>query len=330
MIRLADPLMLLLLLLLPLLGGWLYYRRHHRARMRYSSLALVKGGNLSARAQLLGVPKLLLLLACALIILALARPQSAWRQHKRFTEGIDIMLVLDVSDSMRAVDFLPNRLEKSKEVVKKFISERTEDQIGVVIFGRETFTLCPLTQDYNALTAFVDRINFDLVNGEGTAIGMGLSNAVNKLRTSKARSKVVILLTDGDNNAGQIDPLSAADIAKQFNVRVYTIGVGSDHGFVPMGGIGGIAQLMLPGGLARLDTKQLEQIASETGGKFFMANNSKSLEEIYSQIDKMERTKVQASETHYFDELGHYLMIPALLLVLLAFILENSWLRTFP
>jgi Ca-activated chloride channel homolog len=237
--------------------------------------------------------------------------------------------VIDVSDSMRAIDFSPNRLEKAKEVVKQFVGNRSDDQIGLTIFGVDTFTLCPLTQDYNALTEFIDKIDFDLANGDGTAIGMGLANAVNKLRQSKAKSKVAILLTDGENNSGRIDPLSAAEIAKQMKVRVYTIGVGSESGrvLVPNPGPFGGRYIEIP---AKLNVEQLTQMAEMTGGKFFRAKDDQGLEEIYRQIDKMERTKIEVSETHYYDDLAHYLMIPALGLLLLAFLLEHSWLRTFP
>ena len=330
MLRLANPWLLLLLALLPLIGWWLWHRRRRiRPRMKYSSLALLRAATPTLRARLLGVPLVLVFAAGALIILGLARPQSAWREHRRFAEGIDIMLVIDVSDSMRALDFTPNRLEKAKEVVKQFVRGRSEDQIGLVIFARDTFTLCPLTQDYNALESFVDNIKFGIVNGDATAIGMGLANGVNKLRVSKAQSKVIILLTDGENNAGRIDPLSAAEIAKQFAVRVYTIGVGSVRGQVriPNPGAFGPRTVTI---LSALDVKQLTQIAEMTGGRFFHATDDRSLEKIYQDIDKLERTKVEVSETHYFDELAQYLMLPALFLLLLAFALENTWLRTFP
>ena len=203
------------------------------------------------------------------------------------------------------------------------------DQIGIVIFAKDTFNLCPLTQDHRALETFIDRIDFDLANGDATAIGMGLANAVNKLRASKAKSKVAILLTDGENNSGQIDPIRAAEVAKQFGVRVYTIGVGSASGEVPMPVSGPFGQQIVRVPFT-LNVEQLTQIAEMTGGQFFRATDDQSLEKIYHQIDKMERTKIEVAETHYFDELAQYLMIPALGLLLLAFALENSWLRIFP
>jgi Ca-activated chloride channel homolog len=330
MIRLAAPWMLLLIPVF-LLAGWRLWRlgpRRH-PRMKFSSATLLGVNSPTLRSRLLGLPPALVLAASLLLVLALARPQSAWREHKRFTEGIDIMLVIDVSGSMRALDFSPNRLEKAKQVVKEFVKGRSNDQIGIVIFAKDTFTLCPLTQDYGALETFIDRIDFDLVNGDATAIGMGLANAVNKLRQSKAKSKVVILLTDGENNAGRIDPLAAAEIAKQFGVRVYTIGVGGNASEVPIPNPNplGPRVVMMP---FKLNVEQLTSIAKMTGGQFFRATDGQSLEKIYRQIDSMERTPIQISETHYFDELAQWLIIPALILLLLAFALENTWLRAFP
>ena len=332
MIRFANPWMMLLLAPL-LVAVWRYWRhrRHNYPQLKFSSMALLRGAAPTLRSTLTGLPALLVFLAALLLVLAMARPQSAWRERKRFAEGIDIMLVIDCSGSMAAMDFTPNRLEKAKAVVKDFIKGRSDDRIGLVIFARNTFTLCPLTSDYAALSNFLDRIdlNLRLVDSDRTAIGMGLANAVNKLRQSKAKSKVAILLTDGENNAGQIDPISAAEIAKQFGVRVYTIGVGSASGAVqiPNPGNFGPQVIMIE---AKLDVAQLTKIATMTGGQFFRATDDRSLEQIWHQIDKMERTEVRVSETHFFDELAHYLMIPALGLLLLAFALEHSWLRTFP
>jgi Ca-activated chloride channel family protein len=185
--------------------------------------------------------------------------------------------------------------------------------------------------DYAALLDFVDRIdlNLKLVDSDQTAIGMGLANAVNKLKKSKAKSKVAVLLTDGENNAGQIDPLSAGEIARQFGVRVYTIGVGSASGTVQIPVPSSFGQQLITIE-AKLDVAKLTKIAELTGGQFFHATDDRSLEQIWRQIDKMERTKVEVAETHFFDELAHYLMLPALVLLLLALALENTWLRTFP
>lgn len=328
MIRMADPLLLLLLVVVPPVAWWMWRQRQSLPRMTYSSLALLRGVRPTLRTRLAGLPRWAALLSFVLLIVAMARPQSAWREHERFAEGIAIMLVLDVSYSMMADDFSPNRLEKAKQVVKDFIDARRNDQLGLVIFGRETFTLCPLTLDYPALKDFVDRIDFQLLDGRQTAIGLGLANAVDKLRVSDTKSKVVILLTDGENNAGRISPASAARIAREFAVRTYTIGVGSDHALFqipnPFGGRGPVTVQ------SSLDVEQLRQIAETTGGQFFRATNDLSLERIYDQIDRMERTRIEVDETHYFDEVAHWLMLPALALLALGFLLELTWLRSFP
>jgi Ca-activated chloride channel family protein len=275
------------------------------------------------------LPLIVTLIALGFLMVAMARPQSPLSERSRLTEGIDIMLVIDVSESMRAMDFEPNRLEKAKEVVKEFIGGRVDDRIGIVIFGRETFTLCPLTQDYAALQTFVDRINFDLVNGVGTAIGMGLANAVNKLKDSEAKSKVVILLTDGENNSGKIQPITAAEIANQLGVRTYTIGIGSE-------GVVQMPQQTSGGGwivtpqLSNIDTATLERIADLTEGRFFMATDGKKLEQIYDEIDALERTSLEVSESNFFEEQGHLLIIPALLLLALSILIEEGWLLSFP
>ncbi len=250
--------------------------------------------------------------------------QSAWREHQRYTEGIDIMLVIDLSGSMRALDFKPNRMEKAKAVVKDFIDGRTDDQIGVVIFAAETFTLCPLTHDYAALRQYVDYIKFGIVDEGGTAIGMGLANAVDRLAKSKARSKVAILLTDGENNRGKNQPSGGGQVAQNLGVRVYTIGIGS-NGPVPIqqGAVTGVMQ-------SQLNIEELTKMAKMTGGQFFLATDGDSLEKIYKQIDRMERTKIETGALQYYDELAQFLMFPALGLLLLAFILEHTWLRTFP
>ena len=331
MIRLANPVMLWWLAPVAALAWWLWRsRRRLRPQMTYASLGLFEGvATASWRTRWAGAPVILMMLAAVLIVGALARPQSAWRERKRFNEGIAIMLVLDVSESMRALDFKPNRLEKSKAVVKQFIEGRADDQIGAVIFGRDTFTLCPLTIDYDALGAFVDRVDFDLVNGDGTAIGMGLANAVARLRDADNESRVVIVLTDGENNAGRIDPLTAADMAKQFDMRVYTIGVGSADGTVAIPNPSRVGPRLqrIP---SRLDVRELTRMAEMTGGRFFHATDGQSLEEIYAQIDRMERTEIETVETHYFDELAHWLIWPALALLLLALALEWTVLKTFP
>lgn len=329
-LRFAQPLWFLLLLLLPIMIAHLVIsRRTLQPRLRFSAIRLLGRPSKSVRILMRPLPKLLTLLALSLMMIAMARPQSPWQEHQRRSEGISIMLAIDVSESMRALDFKPNRLEKSKEVVKDFVRGRTEDAIGLVIFGKESFALCPMTHDYAALETFLSRIDFDLLDGNATAIGMGLANAVNKIKDSPTKSKVIILLTDGENNAGEIQPLTAAELAQKLGIRVYTIGVGS-QGIVTIpiqnqrGGweVGSIR--------SNIDVETLGKIAEMTGGQFFAATDGESLAQIYGQIDKMERTKIEINESNYFDELAHWFMLPAMFLFVLGFALEQTWLRSFP
>ena len=331
MIRLAHPWVLLGLVPLLAIAWWLWRRRGRQPHLAFSSVGLVEGAPRSLRQYLLHLPMILVLATCALLIVALARPQAINRQHKNLTEGIDIILAIDVSESMRALDFVPDRLEKAKDVVRSFIGGRISDRIGLVIFGRNAAVLAPMTHDYLVLQDFVRRIEFDIVRGDATAIGMGLAKAVGQLATSPARSKVVILLTDGENNAGRIDPISAGQMAADLGVRVYTIGVGSVDRIVPIPEANlGSTRPRITQIRSRLDVEQLTRIAEMTGGQFFHATNGRSLESIYEQIDQMEQTKIEITETDFFDDLAHYAMLPALGLLLLALLLESTWLRTFP
>ncbi len=330
MIRFAEPWAFALAIPLVALAVWVIRSRRRLApKLTFSSTELAAAGRPTIRTALRTFPRGLLLAAVGLLIVALARPQTPWSERRRLLEGIDIMLVLDVSESMRALDFRPNRLEKAKEVVKEFILGRVEDQIGLVIFGQEAFTLCPLTHDYAALETFVNRIDFDLVNGQHTAIGMGLANAVNRLKDSPAKSKVVILLTDGENNWGEIAPLTAAELARQLHMRVYTIGVGS-RGPVDMPVRAANGQTYVQRVMASIDIETLRRIAEATGGTFFEATDGKKLEEIYRQIDQMERSKREVTETNYFDERAPWAIIPALVLLVAACLLENTLVRSFP
>lgn len=327
--RFAQPqFFLLLLALLPL--AYRAWRGAKRAtpKMLYSSTSLMGAQRPTSKLIFRPLPAVLSFAAMVLLIAALARPQFAWKEKTRVTEGIDIMLVIDVSLSMQANDFRPNRLEKAKQVVKKFIAGRTEDQIGVVIFGRNTFTLCPLTRDYSALNMFVDRIDFDLVGGQGTAIGMGLANAVNKLKDSPADSKVAILLTDGQNNAGEISPREAGRIAATLGVRTYAIGVGSDASRQSRSRRGNIFSQAAR--TPPIDRKMLTAMAEGTGGKFFMASDGQELESIYAEINELEKSELEMPEANFFDELAHWLIVPALALLGFAFLLEQTWLWSFP
>lgn len=328
--RFAHPQLLALLFAVPVIAV-LMYRARDRAtpKMLFSSVMLIAAGATSFKERMRLAPSVLTLIALTLMIFALARPQSPWRESRRKVEGIDIMLVTDVSDSMGALDFRPNRLEKAKAVMKDFVRGRENDRIGLVIFSDQTYALCPLTQDYPALESFIDRIDFDLTAGTATAIGMGLANGVNKLKDSPAESKVIILLTDGENNFGEIKPLEAADIARRLNVRCYTIGIGS-RGMVPINVVGADGRVQNLHFDSRIDTPTLVKIAELTGGQFFAAKDDRGLEEIFEQIDQLEKTEFEVNEMNYFDELAHYLMVPALLIFAVAFVLDRTWFWSFP
>jgi Ca-activated chloride channel family protein len=265
-----------------------------------------------------------------LMMLALARPQAGQSYENYQTEGIDIILAIDASGSMRAEDFVPkNRLEVAKEKVIEFVKNRKGDRIGMVVFGEESFTLCPLTSDYSFLLKRIEELKLGIVPEDKTAIGMGLANSLNRIKTSKAKSKVIILLTDGVNNAGKIDPLTAAEMAKSFNVKIYTIGVGKE-GWVrvpiqdPLMGRT-YAQMK-----TEIDENTLREIAERTGGLYFRASSEEALGEIYQKIDAMEKTHVEVKIYAEYKELFPYLLWPVLILFLIERISTRTWLRVLP
>lgn len=308
--RFAQPWVLLLLLgvvLAVVLAQWVFRRR--AAVLVHSYIPLVHKARPRSGKGWLVLWRVLRGATLAMLIVALARPQYGRVERKSFAEGIDIVLLLDVSGSMRSQDFLPNRLEAAKEVLKDFVAGRRGDRIGLVIFGATAATLIPLTLDYVVVQQFIDRVQFGLVDERATAIGLGIATALKKLEASKAKSKVIVLLTDGENNAGNIDPLAAAEAAKALKVRIYTIGVGTD---VRQGG--GIFGGMF-GPEAGLDEKTLKAIAEKTGGLYFHATDNAKLREIYRQIDKLEKTQVQSTQFDRFDELAPLFLGLALILL---------------
>ncbi len=260
-------------------------------------------------------------LAFAALIIALARPQSSLSWQNSTTEGIDIMIASDISGSMLAEDFQPNRLEAGKNIAIDFIKNRPDDRIGLVIFSGESFTQCPLTIDHDVLINLYKDIKNGMID-DGTAIGMGLATAVNRLKESEAKSKVIILLTDGSNNTGSIPPITAAEIAKQFNVRVYTVGLGT-KGFAPY-------PVQTPLGIqyqrmqVDVDEVTLTKIANITGGRYFRATNNETLKNIYEQIDKMEKAKIDVTQYHKKTEMFLPFALIALLFLLLEFVLKNT------
>lgn len=256
------------------------------------------------------------------LITALARPQTSLSWQDVTTEGIDIVIALDISGSMLAEDFKPNRLEASKQVAMDFISERPYDRIGLVIYGGESFTQCPLTTDHDVLLNLFEGIQNGMIE-DGTAIGMGLATAVNRLKDSDAISKVAILLTDGSNNSGSIPPITAAEIAREFGIRVYTVGVGS-NGTAPTPYRDQFGRVQYQNVPVRIDEKTLKEISNIADGAYFRATNKKSLEKIYEEIDQLEKSKIEVTEYKKKSEWFWPFAVFSLAILLLEFLLKNT------
>ncbi len=326
-ISFAAPLFFLLGLLLPVMLVW-YIKKTggQQAGIKVSTIKSFKGLT-TWKNYLRHFPFVLRLLTIAFIITALARPQTKSDQQQAEGEGIDIVLCIDVSGSMTAQDFTPNRMEAAKKVAADFIDRRLTDRMAIVIFSGESFTLCPLTTDRAVLHSAVENIRNGLLE-DGTAIGDGLSTSVDRLRSSKSKSKVVILLTDGENNGGLIGPDNAKEIAKAFGIKVYTIGVGTD-GYAPFPQRTALGIIMQQQKVT-IDEKLLTAIANETGGKYFRAKDNNSLDSIYKEINTLEKSKVEiATLTRYTEKFFPFVMV-ALCLLLLEVILRFTVLRKFP
>ena len=277
-------------------------------------------------------PFLLRMLCFVLAVIALARPQTTNNWNQTDVEGIDIMLCMDVSTSMLAEDLRPNRVKAAREVAIEFISGRPNDNIGLTLFAGEAFTQCPMTVDHAVLVNMLQGMQCDMTAKgmieDGTAIGMGLASAVARLKDSKAKSKVIILLTDGSNNRGDISPLTAAEIAKSFGIRVYTIGVGTNGlARYPMPVAGGVQYIQVP---VEIDTKTLQSIASKTDGEFYRARDTKSLHEVYQQIDKLEKTKLNVKKFSRRYEAFVPYALWAVLALLLEILLRITVLKRIP
>lgn len=318
-----------LMLLIPLMVWWfLLKRKGNAAAFRVSSLESLKKIPVSWKVRLRPLLLVLRMLVVALLVVCLARPQSSNVTENIDSEGIDIVLCLDVSGSMLAQDFHPNRIEAAKNVAVQFVKGRPSDRIGLVIFAGESFTQCPITTDHAVLINQIEKVNSGMLE-DGTAIGMGLATSVDRLRDSKAKSKVIILLTDGVNNTGLIDPVTALEIAKLYKIRVYTIGVGT-QGMAPY-------PVPLPGGgvqmqnmKVQIDEALLRKIATETGGNYFRATDNASLKDIYSQIDKLEKTKVEITAFKRYAELFFPFALAAVALLFLEILLRYTVFRSLP
>jgi Ca-activated chloride channel family protein len=326
--RFANPEFLWLLLLIPVIGFYLWRRRKQfSVELQFSSLNILSTVPRSLRERLYHMPLVLRMSALALFILALARPQSVSSRQNISTEGIDIVLEIDLSGSMVAEDFNPNRIEAAKQVASDFIDGRSNDRIGLVVFSAQSFTQCPLTTDYPVLKSLLKEVKNGMID-DGTAIGLAIANGVNRMKDSKAKSRVMILLTDGVNNRGEIDPITAARIAATYGIRIYTVGVGAQgEAPYPVQTPFGIRRQMIP---VDLDEKALTQIADMTGGKYFRATDNRTLKSIYKEIDKMERTKIDVTAYKRYSELYSGWLFAGLALVLLEAGLSASVLRKNP
>lgn len=315
----------LLLLLIPVIGWYIWRLRDAQATLRISDTSELARQPKSLRVWLIHVPFVLRVLTVTLLSIALARPQLSNRWQSQSTEGIDIMMALDVSGTMLAEDLKPNRLEAAKEVATDFVINRPNDNIGLVVFAGESFTQCPLTTDHAVLVNLFQSVKFGLIE-DGTAIGLGLANCVNRMKDSPTKSKVIILLTDGSNNRGDITPQTAAEIAKTFGIRVYAVGVGS-HGQarVPVQTPYGTQYMMMD---SEFDEVTLRNIAQTTGGEYFRATDNKSLRRIYEQIDQLEKSKIRVREYSKRYENFMPFLYAALICLLLDILIRHFVLRT--
>jgi Ca-activated chloride channel homolog len=318
----------LLLLLIPIAGWYIYRHNHVQAEFKIPAIDLYRNTEKAGRVHLRHVPFIIRILVFALIIIVLSRPQSTNKWQNESIQGIDIILALDVSGSMLARDFLPNRIEASKDVATSFISGRPNDRIGIVLFGGESFTQCPLTTDHAVLLNLLHEVNVGVIEDQSTAIGLGLANAVKRLKDSDAKSRVVILVTDGVNNAGSVNPLTAAEIAKTFGVRVYTIGVGT-RGTAPYPIAKDITgKIYYQQMQVEIDEDMLKKISFMTDGAYFRATNNQKLKEIYREIDQMEKTKIDVKQFSRKYEQYRKFAFAALILLILEVVFRSFIVRT--
>jgi Ca-activated chloride channel homolog len=324
-----HPWFFLLLLALPAIGWW----RRKRASQQEVTVKMptleVAAGLKSWKADFQKLLPWLRALAFASLVVALARPQLTLKEESIKAEGIDIFLAIDLSSSMLAQDFNPDRLEVCKRVAIEFVEKREHDRIGLAVFSGEAFTQCPLTSDHRVLTDFISQLRCGILE-DGTAIGMGLATAVNRIKDSPGKSKVIILLTDGVNNAGYVKPLTAAEIAKEFGIKVYTIGVGQEGTAVsPISRRSDGSYVM---GMARveIDEELLQQISGMTGGKYFRATTARSLQKIYDEIDRLEKTEIEVTRVKRYSEEFYRFVWLAIFLLVLEMLLRFTVLRSIP
>jgi len=324
----SQPYWLILLIFVPLAGWRSWHALKSRGGMRFSSTGAVQAAGMSLKTRLRILPTLFRVTGLTLAILAMARPQDRNVIRERFAEGVDIMMVLDTSTSMRAEDFRPNRFEAAKVVGTEFIQGRTSDRVGLIVFAAYAYTQAPLTLDYTFLQEMLKEVEVGVIE-DGTAIGTALAMAVNRLKDTEAKSKVVILLTDGQNNRGELSPETAAEVARTLGVRVYAIGVGQ-HGeapFVVDHPFAGRQRRMVP---VEIDEEMLQAVADMTGGKYFRATNNSALRDIYDEIGELEKTKIEERSYMDFEERYASFLFPGLLLIFLEVLLSTTLFRRFP
>lgn len=329
-ITFLNPEFFWLFLVLPFAMGWYFFKRkEEKPTLKISSLQGFKASQ-SILPKLKPVLFAMRLLALSALIVAMARPRTVDVSNKRnTTNGIDIVIASDVSGSMLAKDLKPNRMEALKSVASDFVTARVNDRIGIVVYAAEAYTKTPVTSDKEVVLEAINSIQYDNVLQDGTGIGMGLATAVNRLKDSKAKSKVIILMTDGVNNAGFIEPVMASEIAAEFGIKVYTIGIGTNgnalfpYAYAPNGGF---LFKMMP---VQIDEQLMKEIAKKTGGKYFRAQSNSSLESIYNEINKLEKTEVEELKFVNYDEKYRPLVWLAGLLLLIEIILRNTIFRSF-
>ncbi len=323
----ANPYYFFLLLLVPPLVALYYHRKKRPATFTLSTTNGFDRMPKSFRVRLHWVPFVFLLISYALMVVALARPQKSHSQSSSSTEGINIVLAMDISTSMLAEDLRPNRIEAAKDVAAQFIASRPNDNIGLVVFAGESFTQCPMTTDQATLLNLLQGIETGIIS-DGTAIGNGLATAASRLKDIPGKSKVIILLTDGSNNAGEIAPITAAEIAETFGIRIYTIGVGT-RGMAPY-------PFQTPLGIqyqnvqVDIDEGTLEAIAAKSGGRYFRATDNDSLKTIYNEIDQMEKTKIKVETYTQMEDLYPPFLLCAFIVLVLAYLLRTTLFRTLP
>lgn len=324
----AQPYWLLLLVLVPFAGLATWWRGRRQPGLQFSNTAPAQAVPASAWVRLRHLPTWLRMAALTLGIVALARPQERNVVQERFAEGIDIMMVLDTSTSMRAQDFQPNRFEAARAVGTEFIRSRVSDRVGLVVFAAKAFTQAPLTLDYDFLMRMLNQVEMGTIE-DGTAIGTALATAVNRLKDTEARSKVIILLTDGQNNRGEISPETAAEVARTMGVRIYTIGVGArgNAPFIIDQPFGGSIRRMMP---VEIDEQMMQKVAEMTSGRYFRATNNEALRAIYEEIGQLEKTRIEERRYTDYEERYSWFLGPAFLLLLLEVLLVNTRLRRFP